>query len=327
MSDYKPPFEMTETIANLTAEIAELAGEISVYEGLTTNPKLRRENRIRTIYSSLAIEQNTLTIDQVTDVINGKRVLAPPADIKEVQNAYEIYNRLDALNPLSMDDLLVAHEVMMNDLIKEAGRFRSKNAGIYAEETLVHAGTPANYVPEVMNDLFDWLEKSSLHPIIKACIFHYEFEFIHPFADGNGRIGRLWHTLILSKWKPFFAWVPVESLIHDNQQEYYDALGKANYCDTINPFVEYMLQLLKEALLEIKTTTQDVGENVGENVGDNEKQLLELLQDNPKLSATKAAKQVGLSSRQVERIIKRLKDSGKLVRHGSDRGGYWEVVK
>ena len=327
MSDYKPPFEMTETIANLTAEIAELAGEISVYEGLTTNPKLRRENRIRTIHSSLAIEQNTLTIDQVTDVINGKRVLAPPADIKEVKNAYEIYNRLDALNPLSMDDLLVAHEVMMNDLIKEAGRFRSKNAGVYAEETLVHAGTPANYVPEVMNDLFDWLEKSSLHPIIKACIFHYEFEFIHPFADGNGRIGRLWHTLILSKWKPFFAWVPVESLIHDNQQEYYDALGKANHCDTINPFVEYMLQLLKEALLEIKTTTQDVGENVGENVGDNEKQLLELLQDNPKLSATKAAKQVGLSSRQVERIIKRLKDSGKLVRHGSDRGGYWEVVK
>ena len=188
MSDYKPPFEMTETIANLTAEIAELAGEISVYEGLTTNPKLRRENRIRTIHSSLAIEQNTLTIDQVTDVINGKRVLAPPADIKEVQNAYEIYNRLDALNPLSMDDLLVAHEVMMNDLIKEAGRFRSKNEGIYAEETLVHAGTPANYVPEVMNDLFDWLEKSNLHPIIKACIFHYEFEFIHPFADGNGRI-------------------------------------------------------------------------------------------------------------------------------------------
>ena len=261
MSDYKPPFEMTETIANLTAEIAELAGEISVYEGLTTNPKLRRENRIRTIHSSLAIEQNTLTIDQVTDVINGKRVLAPPADIKEVQNAYEIYNRLDALNPLSMDDLLVAHEVMMNNLIKEAGRFRSKNAGVYAEETLVHAGTPANYVPEVMNDLFDWLEKSSLHPIIKACIFHYEFEFIHPFADGNGRIGRLWHTLILSKWKPFFAWVPVESLIHDNQQEYYDALGKANHCDTINPFVEYMLQLLKEALLEIKATTQDVGES------------------------------------------------------------------
>jgi len=174
-----------------------------------------------------------------------------------------------------------------------------------------------------MNNLFDWLEKSTLHPIIKACIFHYEFEFIHPFADGNGRIGRLWHTLILSKWKPFFAWVPVESLIHDNQQEYYDALGKANNCDTINPFVEYMLQLLKKALLEIKSTTQDVGDNVG----DNEKRLLELLQDNPKLSAAKAAEQIGLSSRQVERIIKGLKDSGKLVRHGSDRGGYWEVVQ
>lgn len=316
---------MTETIAYLTAEIAELAGEISVYEGLNTNPILRRENRIKTIHSSLAIEQNTLTIDQVTDVINGKRVLAPPADIKEVQNAYEIYVRLDALDPFSMNDLLSAHEVMMKGLIKEAGRFRSENAGVYAGDALIHAGTPANYVPEVMRDLFDWLKDSPLHPIIKACIFHYEFEFIHPFADGNGRIGRLWHTLILAKWKPFFAWVPVESLIHDDQQGYYDALGDANKSNKIGPFVEYMLDLLKKALIEVKKTAQNVGDNVGDNVGETAAQILRLLQDDPKLSAAKTAEKTGLSSRQVERIIKKLKEEGRLVRHGSDRGGYWEV--
>ena len=325
MSKYKPPFEMTETIANFTADIAELAGEISVYEGLTTNPTLRRGNRIKTIHSSLAIEQNTLSINQVTDVINGKRILAPPTDIKEVQNAYEIYDRLDTLDPLSMDDLLHAHEAMMKDLINEAGRFRSENAGVYAGNVLIHAGTPANYVPEVMGDLFKWLKDSPLHPIVKACIFHYEFEFIHPFADGNGRIGRLWHTLILSKWKPFFAWVPVESLIHDNQQDYYDALGEANNSNRINPFVEYMLGLLKRALLEVKETSHDVGDNVGDNVGETEKQVFRILQDNPKLSAAKAAEKIGMSSRQVERIIKKLRENGKLVRHGSNRGGYWEV--
>ena len=226
-----------------------------------------------------------------------------------------------------MDDLLLAHEVMMKNLIKEAGRFRTENAGVYAGDVLIHAGTPANYVPEVMRSLFDWLRDSRLHPIVKACIFHYEFEFIHPFADGNGRIGRLWHTLILSKWKPFFAWVPVESLIHDNQKDYYDALGEANNSDRINPFVEYMLGLLKRALLEVKETARDVGENVGENVGEPERQILRILNDNPRLSAAKAAEKIGMSSRQVERIIKKLRENGKLVRHGSDRGGYWEVIQ
>lgn len=263
MKFYKPPFVMNEQIATITAEIAELSGELSAYEGLTTNPILPRENRIKTIHSSLAIEQNTLSIGQVTDIIDGKRVLAPPADIKEVQNAYEIYEKLDILNPYSIEDLLVAHRIMTKDLIKESGMFRSGNAGVYDGEKLIHAGTPSSYIPEVMENLFTWLKESSLHPLIKACLFHYEFEFIHPFFDGNGRTGRLWHTLILSKWKPFFAWVPIESLIHDNQQAYYDAIEISNEKQNANDFVLFMLGIIKIALEEILIRTRNVGENVG----------------------------------------------------------------
>ena len=323
MKFYKPPFEMNEQIATITAEIAELSGELSAYEGLTTNPILRRENRIKTIHSSLAIEQNTLSIGQVTDIIDGKRVLAPPAEIKEVQNAYEIYEKLDILNPYSIEDLLVAHKIMTKDLIKESGMFRSGNAGVYDGEKLIHAGTPSSYIPEVMENLFTWLKESSLHPLIKACLFHYEFEFIHPFFDGNGRTGRLWHTLILSKWKPFFAWVPIESLIHDNQQAYYDAIEISNEKQNANDFVLFMLGIIKIALEEILIRTR----NVGENVGENEEGILNLLDNNPRLSAVKIAEKLELSSRQVERIIKSLREEGRLVRHGANRGGFWEVRK
>ena len=309
---------MNEQIATITAEIAELSGELSAYEGLTTNPILRRENRIKTIHSSLAIEQNTLSIGQVTDIIDGKRVFAPPADIKEVQNAYEIYEKLDILNPYSIEDLLVAHRIMTKDLIKESGMFRSGNAGVYDGEKLIHAGTPSSYIPEVMENLFTWLKESSLHPLIKACLFHYEFEFIHPFFDGNGRTGRLWHTLILSKWKPFFAWV-----LHDNQQAYYDAIGTSNENENANDFVLFMLGITKIALEEILIRTR----NVGENVGENEEGILNLLDNNPRLSAVKIAEKLKLSSRQVERIIKSLREKGRLVRHGANRGGFWEVRK
>ena len=227
------------------------------------------------------------------------------------------------MNPYSIEDLLVAHRIMTKDLIKESGMFRSGNAGVYDGEKLIHAGTPSSYIPEVMENLFTWLKESSLHPLIKACLFHYEFEFIHPFFDGNGRTGRLWHTLILSKWKPFFAWVPIESLIHDNQQAYYDAIEISNEKQNANDFVLFMLGIIKIALEEILIRTR----NVGENVGENEEGILNLLDNNPRLSAVKIAEKLNLSSRQVERIIKSLREEGRLVRHGANRGGFWEVRK
>ena len=218
--NYQHPFTITEEITNLAIEIGEQVGTVSVYDFVQPDPTLRRESRIKSIHSSLAIEQNTLTLEQVSDVIDGKRVLGPPQDIREVKNAYEAYERVSSLDPYSVKNLLLAHKIMMEGLVKEAGTFRSKNVGVYAGTQLIHAGTPAAYVPELIDQLFSWLKQSGLHPLIKSCIFHYEFEFIHPFADGNGRTGRLWQSLILQKWKPFFAWLPVETLIHEQQEGY-----------------------------------------------------------------------------------------------------------
>lgn len=182
---YNPPFTMNEEITNLIVEIGEYVGTITTYDAMRPNPILRRENRIKTIHSSLAIEQNTLTLEQVTSVINGKRILGPPQDIREVKNAYEAYERVSVLDPYSLKNLLLAHKIMMEGLVKEAGSFRSGNVGVYAGTELIHAGTPAKYVPNLMNQLFTWLKQSKYHPLVKSCVFHYEFEFIHPFADDD----------------------------------------------------------------------------------------------------------------------------------------------
>lgn len=252
MRNKKPPFEITTAILSDVATISELVGIIGSTQNLSTNPTLRRQNRIRTIYSSLAIEQNTLSLEQVTAVLSGKRVLAPPKDIAEVQNAYEIYDHLSELNPYSVEDLLLAHRVMMRDLVSEAGMFHSRPVGVVdSEGNILHFGTLPQYVPDLVEELLQWTEESPLPLLIKSCVFHYEFEVIHPFADGNGRIGRLWHTLLLSQWNPLFAWLPVESIIHDHQQEYYDAINRSNALGEGTPFLEFMLGVIKEALQEV----------------------------------------------------------------------------
>ena len=220
-TSYIPPFTMTEEITNLVIEIAELTGIMTVSEQLSKNPRLRRENRVKSIHSSLAIEQNSLTIDQVSDIIDGKRVLGPPQDIREAKNAYEAYELLTKLDPYSVEDLLKAHKIMMTGLVKEAGVFRSKGVGVFAGEQLIHAGTPANYVPELIGQLFDWLKKSKLHPLVKSCIFHYEFEFIHPFADGNGRLARLISNLPLLR-----AGLPPIIIPKEWRQEYITLLAE-----------------------------------------------------------------------------------------------------
>ena len=218
----------------------------------TLNLHLRRENRIRTIHSSLAIEQNSLSLEQVTAIIEGKRVLGNPNEIKEVQNAYDAYELLLTLNPLSINDLLKAHQRMMNGLVKENGKFRSGGVGVFAGEKLMHMAPPAKFLPQQIQDLFTWYQESEMHPLIKSSIFHYEFEFIHPFQDGNGRLGRMWHSLLLGKWKELFYWLPVEELIQSRQNEYYETLGRADKEADSFCFVELMLEMICCSLTEIQ---------------------------------------------------------------------------
>lgn len=222
---YEPSFERTDVIDALCMEIAELVGMLSPQAPLSTSPTLRRELRIQTIYSSLVIEGNKLDERAVSAIIDGKRVLGDRRDILEVENARAAYDLIPELDPHSLVDLLRVHRVMMGGLVPDAGRFRSGNVGVFNGDTLIHAGTPAAYVPEVMDGLFEWLRATRMHPLLVSCIFHFEFEFCHPFSDGNGRMGRLWHTLLLSRWRPVLAWVPIESAIRRRQADYYEALA------------------------------------------------------------------------------------------------------
>lgn len=243
------------------------------------NPILRRENRIRTIHSSLAIEQNTLTLDQVTDVINGKRILGPPQDIREVKNAYEAYERVSMLDPYNVKNLLLAHRIMMGGLVK-------------------------------------------------SCVFYYEFVFIHPFADGNGRTGRLWQSLILQKWEEIFAWIPVETLVYENQDEYYKVLQRADHAGDSTEFVAFMPGMIRSALQEISKTHSrtNVAINVGVNVVTNEEKIIALLRQDGNMSANMLSVSVGITGRQAQRILAKLKAEGKIIRHGANKNGYWEVI-
>lgn len=317
--ELSPPFKITNDILNLVYEIGELVGKISAEKEFEKNLTLRKENRIKTIYSSLAIEQNTLTLEQVTDVINGKRVLAPLKDIKEVQNAYEIYERLEELNENSMKDLLLAHKIMTSELIKESGRFRSKNAGVYQGDKLIHMGTLPEYIPELINNLFLWLKNSKEHPLIKAAVFHYEFEFIHPFQDGNGRIGRLWHSLILSKWKKFFAWLPIESLVQKYQKEYYIIINNSNKDGESTEFILFMLEIIKETLIEL-VETQKMTDKVIDKMTDKNKErvklLMKYLDQNNSISNKEAQSLLGISEATARRFLNSLVKENLLVAVG-----------
>ncbi len=260
MYNKKPPFEITNAILDEIAEIAELVGQVNATSGLSTNPMLRRTNRIRTIHASLAIEQNTLTLEQVTAILNGKRVIGPQKDIAEAKNAYEIYEMMDQLDPYSVEDLLNSHAVMTKGLVEESGCFRSGPVGVVDKQgNILHFGTLPDYVPGNTRELMDWVRDSDFHMLIKSCVFHYELELIHPFADGNGRMGRLWHTLLLTKWKPLFAWLPVETVIHDRQNEYYSAINQSNYEGESTAFIVFMLSAIKEALMEAVQTSGAAG--------------------------------------------------------------------
>lgn len=271
-----PPITLTPRIVSLSAEVSELVGVWRVGVSGGISPRLRRENRIKTIQGSLAIENNSLSIDQMTAILEGKTVLGNPREIQEVRNAIECYDRFSHWKSHSVPHFLAAHGIMMKALVDHPGAFRTGGVGIYRSAHLVHMAPSADLVPHLIGDLFQWLQSTDHHPLIASSILHYEIEFIHPFADGNGRMGRLWQSLHLANWHPELAWLPVESLISQHQARYYQALGEADQRADAAPFVEFMLNTIRETLANTSETDQ---------VSDQVKSLIRCLKPGKALTA------------------------------------------
>ena len=322
MRNKQPPFEITHRMIDDVAEIAALVGNLTATDALSASPTLRRSNRIRTIHGSLAIEQNTLTLEQVTAVLNGKQVLAPPRDIAEVQNAYEIYERLEDLDPYSVDDLLTAHGILTRGLVEESGMFRTKPVGVVDREgRILHFGTLPQYVPDLVLELLDWARTSEVHMLIRSCVFHYELELIHPFADGNGRMGRLWHTLLLFQWNHVFAWLPVESIIHARQQAYYDAINASNEAGKSTAFVEFMLSAIQASLIEAVEMSDVMRDGKPDKASLRWNKIRSYLATHDSVMNADVRELCGVSAATANRILAGLVSAGKLVK--CRRGGHW----
>ena len=302
---------------SLVADIAEQVGQLTATTDNLPAPHLRKENRIKTIQSSLAIENNSLSVEQVTAILEGKHVLGALNEIQEVRNSIDAYELLLELNPYKEKDLLRAHKLMMTDLVKENGRYRQGGVGVFDGQKCIHMAPPAQRVPILMADLLEWVKQTKTHPLISSCVFHYEFEFIHPFADGNGRIGRMWQTLLLMKWKPIFAWIPVETIVKEHQQEYYSAIAKSDAEANSNAFIIFMLQCLKQAILEMSESNQK------SNQKSNWK-ILAAMNQNPYITIRELQEKTGLSESGVKKVIRQLKAEGKVGRIGGAKGGHWE---
>ncbi|AFM61714.1 MULTISPECIES: Fic family protein [Enterobacter] len=325
MSRYQPPFTITPSILNQVVEIGELLGHWAAHSG-RNSPLLRKENRIRTIQASLAIEHNSLTTGQVTAIMEGKRVLAPEKDIQEMRNAILAYEKLPEWKPWTLKDLLSAHRLLMLGLVDNPGKLRMGDVGVYRGNQLVHMAPPASQINRLIADLLAWLKETELHPLITSSVFHYEFEFIHPFSDGNGRMGRLWQTLILSQWRSELAWLPVETLIHFQQDRYYQILGECDRASDCTAFIEFMLQNMAEALREGIGAPSVMSEKMSEEMSEKETTILELLTVQPQMSAAMLASMLGVTSRTVERYLSALQTKGKLKRMGARKGGSWQVM-
>ena len=247
----KPPYRITGKILQLVASISEKIGEVNSAHLSKPPTELRKKNRIKTIHSSLVIEGNTLTMEQITAILENRRIVGPKKDILEVKNAITVYDYLDKLNPYSFDSFCEAHALLMNGLVESAGRLRSESVGIVKGAEVAHIAPPSEMLKPLMNDLFDYLINDDDLALIKSCVFHYEMEFIHPFVDGNGRMGRLWQTLVLKDAYPVFEYLPIEALIKERQEQYYDSLGKSDNTGESTIFIEFMLEILLESLVDL----------------------------------------------------------------------------
>ena len=321
---YQPPFTITSEILNLVADISQQVGRLDA-SLLNASPQLRKQNRIKTLAGTLAIEGNTLTEEQITAVIEGKPVLGSVRELAEVKGAIAAYDALPTWQPDNVDHLLTAHGLMMSEILTNAGRFRDKAVGIQKGKEVHHVAPPAHQVSGLMADLANWLKQAKDHPLITSSVFHYEFEFIHPFSDGNGRMGRLWQTLILSQWHPLFLSLPLESVIKDHQQQYYQALEDADQQADSTPFIHFMLSVIAQTLAQNAPVNTTLNAPVNIEEMKTPEAILHLLQNNNQLTRQQLAEQIGKDVRTIARAIAKLQQAGKLTRIGSDKTGHWEV--
>ena len=322
---YKPPFTVSAKAINLIAKISSQLERYAIRMEQEDTLRLRRANRIKTIHSSLAIEGNTLSEGEVQAVLEGKKVVAPLKEIQEVKNAIKTYELYPKLNPFSIQDLLLAHGTMMAGLVDEAGMFRKGGVGVFDGDKPIHIAPPADRVRDLMSDLFGWLENADDHLLIRSCVFHYEFEFIHPFADGNGRIGRLWQSLILGRLDPIFEHLPVENMVYSNQQAYYYAINRSSDLGDSGPFIDFMLEEILDALVVHQgKSNADIADEKGLNY--QQLRVLGYLRADRHTTAAKIAADLDMSARQIERMLADMKAKGIIQRIGANRNGYWEIV-
>lgn len=296
---YIPPYQITDKILSFVADISEKIGKITERTNLDSKPHLRKNNKIKSVHSSLAIEANSLSLDEVRDVINGRTVIGKQKEIQEVKNAYAAYEEIGHFDIYSIDELKRLHGIMTKYTVEESGNFRRVEEGVFNGEKCIFMAPPASLVPEQMQNLFDWMNKAkdTIHPLILAAIFHYEFVFIHPFADGNGRMARLWHTAILAAWKPMFEFIPIESQIEKFQEGYYNAISQCHIDGESTVFIEFILEQISAVLGEILNSAKYSSDNLSEYV----KKLLSVMEYDTPYTATAILSLLNLKSKETLR--------------------------
>ena len=322
---YEPPFKITSKAINLISQIAAAMERLKIRFEHFDSVRLRKINRMKTIQGSLAIEGNTLTEEQVTALIEGKHIIAPVKEVQEVKNAIQAYEQCLSFNPYKKEDLLAAHKLMTFGLVDHPGHFRYGGVCIAGKDGISHIAPPADRVPLLMDDLFQWLKDTDAHPLIKSSVFHYEFEFIHPFEDGNGRMGRLWQTVILKDWKPFFAWLPIETLIKEHQNDYYQALGLSDANSDSTAFIEFMLSVILDTIEAILKTESKITVKIIQKITVNQQKIIQAIKDNPYITQEELAAVVGIARLNIIKNMKKLQEQHIITRVGADKNGYWHI--
>ena len=321
-----PPYTITDKMLNLSTKIMEKIGEANYFKNLNRFPELRRKTRIRSIHSSLAIENNQLSLFQVEAVINGKAVIGEQKDIQEVKNAYKAYEEIDNVNPYSVEDLKKIQGILTFAIEDDSGNFRNHGEAVYDGNVQIFMAPPHTMVPTLMDNLFNWMNiaKEDVNPLILSSIFHYEFVFIHPFSDGNGRTARLWQTVILAHWKDLFKYIPIESIIRKHQEEYYIAIQNCNNAGISNEFIEFMLKVIDEAidgmiLTSSEETTQETTQKT------TQEKIIDLIKKDPNITQVEMANALDLTRDGISYNIKILKEKGIIERVGSTKNGIWKI--